>query len=70
MGDDWPDLPALAQAGFSATVADAPAEVRRRVHWIAPSPGGAGAVRDLAHFILRAQRRLDALLAARGGGHV
>ena len=26
VGDDWPDLPALAQAGFAATVADAAPE--------------------------------------------
>jgi len=64
MGDDWPDLPVLATVGLAATVADAPEEVKRRVHWVAPSPGGRGAVRDLAKLVLRAQGRFDALLQA------
>ncbi|SPE25705.1 3-deoxy-D-manno-octulosonate 8-phosphate phosphatase [Burkholderiales bacterium] len=62
MGDDWPDLPVLTAVGLAATVADAPEEVKRRVHWVAPSPGGRGAVRDLARLVLRAQGRFDALL--------
>ncbi|MFP5407628.1 MAG: KdsC family phosphatase, partial [Gammaproteobacteria bacterium] len=32
VGDDWPDLPAMLGAGFAASVADAPAEVRERAH--------------------------------------
>jgi 3-deoxy-D-manno-octulosonate 8-phosphate phosphatase (KDO 8-P phosphatase) len=64
MGDDWPDLPVLTAVGLAATVADAPEEVKRRVHWVAPSPGGRGAVRDLAKLVLRAQGRFDALLQA------
>jgi len=64
MGDDWPDLAALALAGLAATVADAPAEVRRRVHWVAPSPGGRGAVRDLATLLLKAQGHYAGLLRA------
>jgi len=70
MGDDWPDLPALAIAGLAATVADATVEVRRRVHWMAPSPGGRGAVRDLARLLLGAQGRLAPLLAAARGAKV
>jgi 3-deoxy-D-manno-octulosonate 8-phosphate phosphatase (KDO 8-P phosphatase) len=64
MGDDWPDLPVLGAVGLAATVADAPEEIKRSVHWVAPSPGGRGAVRDLAGLILRAQGHFDALLAA------
>jgi len=64
MGDDWPDLAVLAAVGLSATVADAPEEVRGRVHWVAPSAGGRGAVRDLTNLILRAQGRFDTMLAA------
>jgi len=55
IGDDLPDLPVLAQAGFAATVADARAEVRNIVHWIAPQAGGRGAVRAFAEFILQAK---------------
>jgi 3-deoxy-D-manno-octulosonate 8-phosphate phosphatase (KDO 8-P phosphatase) len=69
MGDDWPDLAALARAGFAATVADAAAEVRQVAHWVSAAPGGRGAVRELAEFILRAQGRFDALLSRyRGAG--
>jgi len=68
MGDDWPDLAVLAAVGLAATVADAPEEVRRSVHWIAPSPGGGGAVRDLAGLILRAQGRFEPMLLAQRQG--
>lgn len=55
IGDDLPDLPVLAQAGLAATVADARDEVKNLAHWIAPQPGGRGAVRALAEFILHAK---------------
>jgi len=64
MGDDWPDLAVLAAVGLAATVADAAPEVRRVAHWVAPSSGGRGAVRDLCTLILRAQGRFDDLLQA------
>jgi 3-deoxy-D-manno-octulosonate 8-phosphate phosphatase (KDO 8-P phosphatase) len=67
IGDDWPDLPAMAQAGLAATVADAATEVRQVAHWISGAPGGRGAVRELAEFILRAQGRFDGLLRRHGG---
>jgi len=57
MGDDWPDLPVLAQVGFAAAVADAAPEVRRAAHWIAPAAGGRGAVRALAEYVLRCRHR-------------
>ena len=63
VGDDWPDLAAMAQAGFCATVAGAPAEIRAQAHWVSSLAPGAGAVRELAEFILRAQGRWDELLA-------
>jgi 3-deoxy-D-manno-octulosonate 8-phosphate phosphatase (KDO 8-P phosphatase) len=55
IGDDLPDLPVLRRAGFAATVADARDEVKSVAHWIASQPGGRGAVRALAEFILRAK---------------
>ncbi len=67
LGDDWPDIAALSQAGFAAAVADAAPEVRRCAHWTSTAPGGRGAVRELAEFILRAQGRHDGLLARHGG---
>jgi 3-deoxy-D-manno-octulosonate 8-phosphate phosphatase (KDO 8-P phosphatase) len=55
IGDDLPDLPVLARAGFAATVADARDEVKAAAHWIAGQAGGRGAVRALAEFILQAK---------------
>lgn len=55
IGDDLPDLPVLRSAGFAATVADACDEVKATAHWIAPQPGGRGAVRALAEYVLRAR---------------
>lgn len=63
MGDDLLDLPVLMRAGFSASVPDAPAAVRSRVHHVTRHPGGGGAVREVCELILDAQGRLDALIA-------
>lgn len=63
MGDDWPDLPLLTRAALAAAPAHAHAEVRARVHFITPEPGGAGAVRALCDLLLTAQGRYAALLA-------
>jgi 3-deoxy-D-manno-octulosonate 8-phosphate phosphatase (KDO 8-P phosphatase) len=62
MGDDIVDIAVLARVGLAAAPADAVAEVRERVHWLAPSPGGAGAARELLELILRAQGRWEAIL--------
>ena len=63
MGDDLPDLVILKRAGLSATVADAPVDVRSRVDYVARANGGYGAVRELVEVILSAQGKLDALIA-------
>jgi len=62
MGDDIVDIAVLARVGLAAAPADAVPEVRERVHWLAPSPGGAGAARELLELILRAQGRWEAIL--------
>ena len=59
MGDDVVDLPILRACGFSATVADGHALVKREVDYVARLPGGRGAVREIC----------DLLLAARGAGN-
>jgi 3-deoxy-D-manno-octulosonate 8-phosphate phosphatase (KDO 8-P phosphatase) len=63
MGDDLLDLPVLIRAGFSASVPDAPAAVRSRVHHITRKPGGGGAVREVCELILNAQGKLDGMIA-------
>lgn len=62
MGDDLPDLPVLMRVGLSATVADAPIEVRSRVDYVTRARGGHGAVRELIERVLLATGRLDELI--------
>jgi len=64
MGDDILDLPVLLRVGLAAAPADAAADVRSRVHWVAAANGGAGAARELIELIVRAQGRWDALLSS------
>ncbi len=64
MGDDLPDLPAMLAVGLGMTVADAATAVAARADWRASLPGGAGAAREAAEFILRAQGREDLLVSA------
>jgi 3-deoxy-D-manno-octulosonate 8-phosphate phosphatase (KDO 8-P phosphatase) len=62
MGDDLPDLALFAHAGFCAAPANARPEVKRRAHYVATASGGAGAVREVAELILRAQGAWHSLL--------
>lgn len=64
MGDDVNDLAPLLMVGLPACPADAAPEVRRACRFVARARGGAGAVRELYEFILRAQGRWDAAIAA------
>ncbi|MGH9466535.1 MAG: KdsC family phosphatase [Terriglobales bacterium] len=64
VGDDIVDLPMLRSAGLAAAPANARPEVHAAAHFIAPHPGGAGAARDIVEFILQAQGKWDAAIAA------
>jgi len=55
MGDDWPDLPVLAECALAAAPAQAHPEVLARAHWVSSRTGGHGAVRELCDLILAAQ---------------
>ncbi|RZA16455.1 MAG: 3-deoxy-D-manno-octulosonate 8-phosphate phosphatase [Lysobacteraceae bacterium] len=65
IGDDWPDLPVLRRAGFSAAPANAHAQVRASVHFVTQAEGGYGAAREFCDLLLVAgghyARLLDAL---------
>jgi 3-deoxy-D-manno-octulosonate 8-phosphate phosphatase (KDO 8-P phosphatase) len=63
MGDDIIDIPAMQRAGFAASVPNAPAYVTQAAHWVSPSAGGSGAVRDCCDLILAAQGRLGKFFA-------
>ncbi|HET6655630.1 MAG TPA: HAD hydrolase family protein [Gammaproteobacteria bacterium] len=55
VGDDLPELPVLEAVGLAIAVADAHPDIRRAAHWITPSRGGYGAVRDVADLLLSAR---------------
>jgi 3-deoxy-manno-octulosonate cytidylyltransferase (CMP-KDO synthetase) len=55
VGDDEPDLPAMAVAGLSAAPADAAPGVRALATVVLARPGGRGAVRELADLLLGAE---------------
>lgn len=55
IGDDFPDLPALLHAGVSFSVPNGHPDVRSRVDAVTEAHGGAGAVREVTDFILKAQ---------------
>jgi len=57
MGDDLPDLPALRIAGLAACVGDAVTEVKAHCHWVSTVPGGHGAARELAQYLLMTRGR-------------
>ena len=67
IGDDLLDLPLLQKAGFSATVADAPKDIRNAVDYVSSFAGGTGAFRDIVEFIIRSQDRWEGVLAELGG---
>jgi len=64
MGDDLLDLPLITRCGFAATVPDAPQALLQRVHFVARTPGGRGAVREVCEFILGAQGALERAIGA------
>ena len=63
IGDDWPDLPLLARAGFACAPANAHAEVKAIAHHVTVAAGGHGAAREFCDLLLVAAGRYAALLA-------
>jgi 3-deoxy-D-manno-octulosonate 8-phosphate phosphatase (KDO 8-P phosphatase) len=55
VGDDTPDVPMLERATLAVAVADAHPTAHAVAHWITPSPGGRGAVRDVCDLLLAAR---------------
>ena len=64
MGDDLVDLPVLRRCGFACAPAGAPEPVQQHVHYVTSAAEGAGAVREVCEFVLRAQGKLGSALAA------
>ena len=64
IGDDWPDLPLLARAGFACAPAQAHAEARALAHHVTSARGGEGTAREFCDLLLSASGRYAELLAA------
>jgi 3-deoxy-D-manno-octulosonate 8-phosphate phosphatase (KDO 8-P phosphatase) len=62
MGDDWPDLPLLARAGFACAPPNAHAEVRAIADHVTVARGGSGAARECCDLLLTAAGRYAELL--------
>lgn len=62
MGDDVVDLGALRRAGLAVTAANGIDEAKRLAHYVTEADGGAGAVREVADLILKAQGHWDRLI--------
>jgi 3-deoxy-D-manno-octulosonate 8-phosphate phosphatase (KDO 8-P phosphatase) len=60
MGDDLVDLPAFGLCGFAATVANAPALLKRHAHHVTRAKGGHGAVREFCELLLHRRGQLTA----------
>lgn len=61
MGDDLNDKAPMGLACFCACPADAAQEIKEQCDYIAPHPGGHGAVRDLIYHILKQRGIWDAI---------
>ncbi len=62
MGDDWPDLPLMAQAAFSCAPPNAHVEVRAVADHVTQARGGEGAARECCDLLLIAAGRYAGLL--------
>lgn len=64
IGDDWPDLPLLARAGFACAPANAHVEVQAVAHHVTRQAGGHGAAREFCDLLLVAAGLYAGLLQA------
>lgn len=62
IGDDIIDIPLFRKVGFSATVNDAPENVKSEVDFISNKPGGKGAVREIIEHILKSKGILNSTI--------
>jgi 3-deoxy-D-manno-octulosonate 8-phosphate phosphatase (KDO 8-P phosphatase) len=62
VGDDVVDVPVLLHCGLAVAVPNAHRVARQIAHWVTPSAGGNGAVREVCEMILHAQGKLDPIL--------
>lgn len=63
MGDDLTDLAAMRRCGFACAPPEAHELVRAHAHYVARSPAGGGAAREICEFLMRARGTLETVLA-------
>ncbi len=63
MGDDWPDMQMMKQAGLRICPAQGHEAVKEFAHLVTARNGGNCAVREVCDLILKAQNRYEELLA-------
>lgn len=63
MGDDLIDLPPMRAAGLALAPANAVLKVKETAHWVAPKPGGGGAVRLACELIMKNSGTWDEVTA-------
>ncbi len=63
IGDDLPDLACIRNVGFGVTVPNANPVIIQHALCCTERAGGQGAVREICDLILKAQNKLDAVIA-------
>jgi 3-deoxy-D-manno-octulosonate 8-phosphate phosphatase (KDO 8-P phosphatase) len=63
MGDDWPDLAMMKNAGLKICPAQAHEAVKESAHYVTTHTGGNSAVREVCDLLLKAQNHYDQLLS-------
>ena len=66
IGDDITDAPIMRRVGLAAAPSNSRAETLAAAHYVTPSPGGSGCVRDVMELLLKAQNRWSEILALYG----
>jgi len=69
VGDDIIDLPIMRACGLAFAVFNARDEVKQAAHVILEHAGGHGAIRDAVEYLLRAQGKLESVVAAYLNGY-
>ena len=62
VGDDVIDLPVMTQIGLAIAVENAHDEVKHYADFITKKTGGNGAVREVCDYLLKVQKKYDALM--------
>ncbi|MCS7314389.1 MAG: HAD hydrolase family protein [Bryobacterales bacterium] len=62
IGDDLTDAVIMRRVGLAIATANARPEVKRMAHWVTESPGGRGAVREVAELLLKAHGYWEEIL--------